>query len=100
MPYDLERLVERAVGDDGDDRTEDLLAHDGIVKCHAGKASGLDAQRFGIAMSAERHARVGVAVLDKPHHAVEVTAADHVRPLVAFQDIVAVVLVKTGLQLG
>lgn len=99
MTHDLECFVERAICHNGNHRTEDLLSHDGILKGHSGDAGGFDAQGFGVPAPAEGDARIGVAILDEAHHAVEMATADHMRPFVACEDVGAVVLMEARVQL-
>lgn len=97
--HDVEGLVERAVREHGQHWPEYLLAHDGVVERHAPQARGLDAQRLGVAVAAERHRRVRIAPLDESHNALEVALRDHVRPLLARQDVLPVVLMEARVEL-
>ncbi len=50
-------------------------------------------------MPAERHGGLRISILDKPHHAVEVMAVYHARPLVACKNVLAVVAVEAFVKL-
>lgn len=97
--HDGERLVQRLVRDDRQHGAENLLVHHRVVQRHAAQARGLDAQRACVAAPAERHRGIRVAMFDQPHHAFEVALADHVRPFVAREDVLAVILVEARVQL-
>ena len=97
--HDGERLVQRFVRDDRQHGAENLLVHHRVVQRHAAQARGLDAQRVGIAVPAERHRGIRVAMFDQPHHAFEMALRYHVRPFVAREDVLAVILVEARVQL-
>ena len=97
-PHNVQRLVHVAPGDDGQRRTEDLLAHERIIDAHARHHGRLNLQRLRIAPAAEGDAGALGAVVNEPAHHVEVLLVDHVRVVGAGQHVLAVVLVNPPLQ--
>ena len=96
--HDGERLVQRLVRDDRQHRSEYLLVHDGsssvTPRRHVGSMRSVPASPRP--RTPPWHPGCDVR---SAHHAFEVALADHVRPFVAREDVLAVILVEARVQL-